>query len=58
LSLASAEVSPDGWQEDNCPDLRREPEDDEPNQGNGPEYGHVFAVVHTFLLPNLWRMGI
>jgi hypothetical protein len=46
--LASAEVSTDSWQEDNCTDLRREPEDDESDQGNSPEDGHMFAVVHIF----------
>jgi hypothetical protein len=46
LSLASAKISPDSWQEDNCPNLGAKPKDDEPNQGNGTEHGHVFAVVH------------
>jgi hypothetical protein len=44
--LASAEVGTNSWQEDNGPNLRRKPKDDEPGQGNSPEDGHVFAVVH------------
>ena len=50
LSLASAEVGPDSRQEDNGPDLRAKPKDDEANQGNGPEHGHMFAVVHFLAL--------
>ena len=34
------------------------PEDDETNQGNCPEHGHVFAVVHLIgplIYLDLWR---
>jgi hypothetical protein len=56
LSLASAEVSPDGWQEDDGTNLRTKPKDDETDQGDSPEHGHVFAVVHfwPFNLMSLW----